>query len=147
MRKVLPDSWLSWYHSYKNTTLKIGPWVLSSFGNPPDFMKSAEFMKSGRFHGHEIWRISWPGAIRQISWTWNLVDFMKSGGFHGIWRISWQGLIYTAYWLIHVYLYWFWWKIQDLVVDTAYLACNRLIHVYLYWFWWKIQDLVVDHEI
>ena len=56
---------------------------------------------------------------------WNLPDFMamKSGGFHEIQQISWQGLIYTAY-----------------------LACNRLIHVYLYWFWWKIQDLVVDHE-
>ena len=52
---------------------------------------------------------------------------MKSGRFHDlyeIWRISWQGLIYTAY-----------------------LACNRLIHVYLYWFWWKIQHSVVDHEI
>ena len=29
-------------------------------------------MQFGGFHGHEIWQISW-----------NLVDFMKSGGFHG----------------------------------------------------------------
>ena len=44
----------------------------------------------------------------RISWPW-------------IWQISWQWLIYTAY-----------------------LACNRLIHVYLYWFWWKIQHSVVE---
>ena len=50
---------------------KIGPWVPSSFG----VVHSVDFMKSGGFHGHEIWQIS---------------NFMKSGGFHGheIWQIS-----------------------------------------------------------
>ena len=37
-------------------------------------MKKYSAMKSGGFHGHEIWQISW-----------NLANFMamKSGGFHG----------------------------------------------------------------
>ena len=74
---------------------KIGPLVLGSFG-----MKSAgfhggiwwiswpwippwnlpDFMKSAKFHGHEIWQISW----------WNPVDFMamKSGRVHEIQWIS-----------------------------------------------------------
>ena len=49
---------------------QIGLLVLGSFG-----------MKSGGFHGHEIWQIPW----------WNLADFMEFGRFHGheIWQISW----------------------------------------------------------
>ena len=117
-----------------NLTNKNRPLVLAHLANTPDFMmKSGGFHakdlhtgylacnnvchESGRFHGHEIQQISWLGGIRrfhghEIWWiSWNPADFM-------------QGLIYTAY-----------------------LACNRLIHVYLYWFWWKIQHSVVDHEI
>ena len=83
--KVWILMWISCLKTFKsdNTRKKIGPMVLGSFG-----MKSAGFhheiladfmaMKSGQFHGHEIWQISW----------WNPADFMKSSEFHEIQWIS-----------------------------------------------------------
>ena len=66
---------------------KIGPWVLSSFGNTTDFM----IMKSGGFHGKDLYicigsdekysLLVVDHEIRQIS-------CMKSSRFHEIWRIS-----------------------------------------------------------
>ena len=54
-----------------NHLKKIGPWVLSSFGNLPDFMKS------GGFHGEDLYScigLVVDHEIRRISW--NLADFM-----------------------------------------------------------------------
>ena len=50
-----------------NKIKKIGPWVLSSFGNPPGFMA----MKSGRFHD-EIWWISWRNSADFMPRTYTL---------------------------------------------------------------------------
>ena len=56
-------------------------------------------MKSGGFHG-EIWWISW----------WNLVDFMKSSGFHA--KDFGSDEKYSIQWSNTVDLYWFWRKIH-----------------------------------
>ena len=89
-------------------------------------------MKSGGFYG-----------IQQISWWWNLADFMvmKSGGFHGIWWISW------------------WWNPADFMVMksgrfhgesdrfhmkyTAYLAFSGrgVLGDEIQWIsWWNLAD-------
>ena len=117
-------------------TEKIGPWVLSSFGNsgwnPADSM-----VKFGEFH--EIRRISWPWnladfmlnertptkwlnavnfmksgrfhyEIQQIS-LWNLADFMKSGRFHHeICWISWNSADFMKFGRFHEN-WWISWQI------------------------------------
>ena len=122
--RTLVGPYRSWFFFFTNVyrgsrslPWKIGPWVLSSFGNPPDFTKFAEFH-------HEICRISCqmsqPLLNDWMQWiSWNLVDFtmksgrfhyeiqwiswnplanftLKSGGFHEIWQISWNPADFMA---------------------------------------------------
>ena len=102
------------YLKVKNRTM--GPWLIWD-----------EF--------HEIWRISWLGGIRQISWPWNLADFMKFSRFHEIWWISWNLADFIPRTLV-------------LMKNTAFSGrpCNT---VYLYWFWrkmhysWNLADFMV----
>ena len=67
----------------KNRT--IGPWLIWDL-----------IMKSGRFHMKSTGYLAFSGRgvlgeICQISWSWNLADFIESGGFHdGIQQISWS---------------------------------------------------------
>ena len=98
--------------------------------NPPDFMKSARFhgheicqippwnlpnfMKSARFHGHEIHQISWN------QWPWNLPNFMamKSASFHEICQISQGPMVLFLIQMIHPirWVCWLYMALQSLQV-------------------------------
>ena len=149
---------------------KIGPWVLSSFGNPPDFMiqwNPADFMKFGGFH--EIWRISWQGVLQCISvlvqmkntafrgMPWNPADF-HTKYFGSDEKIQLSVVDHT------VYLYWFWrikqkssiheiwqiswWNSADfMAVKSGGFHKIRQISCQGLWFWWKLQLSVVDHTV
>ena len=134
-------------------------------------------MKFGRFH-HEIWQIScqglwfwWKiqhsvvdhvilyiciGSDERYSYSWNLVDFMKSGRFH-----AWNSVDFMKFSRFHE-IQWISWNCQispwnpvDFMPRTLVLMKNTAFSgrpcntVYLYWFWrkihysWNLADFMV----
>ena len=120
----------------------------------------ADFMQFGRFHGHEIRRISWNSAnfmvrtyifvlvvmkIQHFSGRpWDPVDFMNLVDFmHEIWWISWNLVDFMKFGRFHHEIRQISWNLVDFMPRTLVLMKNTAFSgrpcntVYLYWFWRK----------